>query len=219
MSYLQALYVLPQQTSIRGTNSRLFFLVGGRVLSALNSNHNIVRNTSVELSCPATEILEKVSALQINTRDGGRREKKLREEVAGFLAKDLWNNSNVTTKENEGEIRRAVLLREEDSTNSLEFLSLISFAIKTKWEEYQVENKNSKVLFALASGSKESIGGSLIIFGTEDLVMKASKEMIIEFGSRIKGGGKGRWQGKLAGKWEKDDSNLLSKVLEKACSV
>lgn len=137
----------------------------------------------------------------------------MKEELAGFLAKELWEKACAS----EG-VKRGVLFREEDATNSLEFLGSVSFSIKARWEEsdLQVGEGESKILLALACGGSTPSPGSLLIFGSEELVAKASKEMSTLFGARVKGGGKGRWQGKV-GKWEKGDEDLLEKVLENAC--
>lgn len=214
LSYLQALFILPHQAAIRGTNSRLFFIVGPRVISHLSLSHTIVRASALELACPASELTERVTLLQLNVRDSMRREKKLKEELAGFLAKETWEKACAS----EG-VKCGVLFREEDATNSLEFLGSVSFGIKSRWEENDAKvGGESKALFALASGGSTPSTGSSLIFGSEELVMKAGKEMSILFGARLKGGGKGgRIQYKISGRWEKGDEVLLEKVIENAC--
>jgi misacylated tRNA(Ala) deacylase len=49
LSMLQAIHVLPNVTSIRGTNSRLYFLVGGRVLDNAGRSMEVCRLAALEL--------------------------------------------------------------------------------------------------------------------------------------------------------------------------
>lgn len=209
LSYLSSLFILPHTTSIRGTNARLSFLVGPRVLSHLSSSHSIVRGIAQELNCASTDLVERVAALQVSSRDAGRREKKLREEVAGFLGERLWSEA-----ERNG--MGVVSLREEDATNDLEFLTAVSFVLRTKMDALPAPVPH---LFVLACGSSAGTllaSGALLVFGSDAEVAKAGKAVAATFGSRIKGGGKGKWQGKLSGRWERGDEKLLEEVLESA---
>lgn len=217
LSYLQSIFILPQTTSVRGTNARLSFLVGPRVLSHLGSMHAIAREASLEFGCAPTDLPSRVAALNIAARDGLKREKRLREEVAATVAEGMWRDA----KAKGGDVLSAVSLREEDATNSLEFLVQVAGELKTRLE---ADAEQPKHIFAMAcgippvgSGVPTSAGGSLLIMGSEAMVAKAGKDVAVLMPGRVKGGGKGRWQGKLGGtRWEKGDRELLEQVLAAA---
>lgn len=153
--------------------------------------------------------------MKLSYNDTSKKEKRLKDELAGFVAESLWSKALAVA---ENGVVSAVSFREEDSTNSLEFLSAVSLALKTRIDAQPKEHKS---LFVLASastaGSSTPNGGALLIFGSEDLVVKAGKGVTAKFGARVKGGGKGRWQGKLVGaNWAKGDAQLLEEVVEEA---
>ncbi|KAI5481728.1 threonyl/alanyl tRNA synthetase, class II-like putative editing domain containing protein [Pseudohyphozyma bogoriensis] len=212
VSYLQALFILPHTTSVRGTNARVYFLVGPRVFSHLASSHASARESSMALSCTPAELPERVAALQLSSRDTLKREKRLREELASFLASKLLSDARVPGSD----ILRAVSVREEDATNSNEFLSQIAFALKGEIDELPAPApRHVFILACCASPSTTQAGGSILIFGTEDLVMKAGKAVTAKMGTRVKGGGKGRWQGKLvSGRWEPADKKAFVEILQ-----
>lgn len=217
LGHLQAIYVLPHTTSIRSTNARLYFLVGPRVLQHLSSTHTVAREASLEIGCSTSDLAERVATLQVSARDGLRREKKLREEVAGFVAGSLLS----TAESRSGPSLSAVLIRGDDATNSLDFLSLVASELKT-----QVDSRSSPTpshIFILACCSATGTGppsGSLLIVGSDELVAKAGKDVTLRLGGRVKGGGKGRWQGKLgAGRWETSDKEVFEKVLEEVVTT
>ncbi|KAK4699223.1 misacylated tRNA(Ala) deacylase, partial [Phenoliferia sp. Uapishka_3] len=224
LSYLQSIFILPQTQSVRGTNTRLFFLVGPRVLSHLSTMHTIAREASLELGCAPSDLPTRVSNLLLSSRDGTKREKRLREEVASSVAEGMWKSA--MEKAGQGEVLSAVSLREEDATNSLEFLVQVAGELKSKLEADVAVGggPEKKHLFVLACGvnppggaSPTTNGGSLLIFGSDDIVAKAGKEVAVKLPGRVKGGGKGRWQGKLVdARWEKGDRELLRQVLADA---
>ncbi|KAL8279570.1 hypothetical protein RQP46_008132 [Phenoliferia psychrophenolica] len=217
LSYLQSLFILPDTTSVRGTNARLHFLVGPRVLSHLSSTHSIARTSALEFGCAPSDLPARVAALSLASRDSLKREKRLREEVAGSVAEGMWRDA----KEAGGDVLKAVSLREEDATNSLEFIVLVAAELKAKVE---AEGADVPHVFAIGCGippvgsaAATTTGGSLLFVGTEAMVAKAGKEVALKFPQRVKGGGKGRWQGKLTGeRWEKRDADRLMEVLVEA---
>lgn len=216
LAMLESLFVSPFTTPIRGTNARLYFCVGPRVLSMLASSHQIVKSATTEMGCAPTELVERLSTLKTSSTDSVRKEKRLREELAGFVAEDLWRTS--TEQAGESGIVGQVLFREDDATNSIEFLSTVSMALKPKVESLA---EGKKHLFVLASactpGNVAPSGGALLITGSDDLVTKAGKLVTAKFEGRIRGGGKGRWQGKLSGdRWAKTDAQLLREIADEA---
>lgn len=168
-----------------------------------------------------------------------RREKRLQAELAQWVAKDLWDraSSSQAGASSEGEegagaaAPRTItgsLLREEDATNSLEFLNTVALELKQRAETQSKEPpQEKKYVFLLASGATSgspgaaAAGGAVLIFGTDEgAVAAAGKGVVEQFGKeRIKGGGKGRWQGKVTGRWEKGDELLLEQIVAAAAAA
>lgn len=142
----------------------------------------------------------------------------MKEEIAGYVAKDLW--ASATTAASTESPIVGLSFREEESTNALDFLSLVSMDISARFTA--LDQPSRKYLFILAHGdthgSTNAGGGSVLILGSEDLVVEAGKLTREKLGSKIKGGGKGRWQGKVAEKWAAGDKEKLENVLVEASS-
>lgn len=219
LSHLQSLFILPHQTSIRGTNSRLSFLVGPRVLSYLATTHQLAREASLELQCSSTDLVERVATMLSVNKEAGRREKKLKEELSTFIAEALWRESE---PQGDSSIRAALSFRQEDSTNTLEFLTSVSSCLKALSVSSTAPAEG--YLFILASGPTTplissitpSTGAIVIIGEPASLVESCAKEIVLNLGGRIKGGGKGKWQGKLSGIWEGGDRKVLEDALKNA---
>ena len=117
-----------------------------------------------------------------------------------------------------GEGARAATLREDDATNSLEFLASVAAELKPRIDGAA---PGAPSLFVLACGatagspSAAAAGGAVLIVGSEQLVVEAGKRVVERFGKeRVKGGGKGRWQGKVTGRWENGDALLLKRIVD-----
>lgn len=137
----------------------------------------------------------------------------MREELATFVAASLWDTATHSTSA-DGVIS-GLSFRQEDATNSLEFLSLLASELKTKVDAAETIPRHLFVLASGATSGSAPAGGAVLIVGSDELVVKAGKAVAAKFGARVRGGGKGRWQGKLSGAgWEKGDELLLREVLE-----
>ena len=242
LSYLRTLYISPNTTSIRGTNTRLYFAVGSsRVLAYLASVQSPARQAAHHAGCAVADLPNKVEGLVSAGTDLRRREKRLQAELAQWVAKDLWDraasqaHAGAGASEEEEEEGAAAapktitgsLLREEDATNSLEFLSTVALELKQRADTQPNQPQQEKCVFLLASGATSgspgaaAAGGAVLIFGTDEgAVAAAGKGVVEQFGKeRIKGGGKGRWQGKVTGRWEKGDELLLEQIVVAAATA
>lgn len=184
------------------------------MLQNLSIAQAIVRSSATELNCATADIVDRLAGMRVGYAAASKNEKKLKEELAGFVADRLWSEATLSDKSTVA----GVSFREDDSTNSLDFLTNIALALKPRLDTLI---KDRPALFLLAcgatAGSQASSGGAVLICGSEDLVKKAGKLMSAKFGPRVRGGGKGRWQGKLAGpSWEKQDGALLQEVVDEA---
>ncbi|SCV73990.1 BQ2448_6420 [Microbotryum intermedium] len=226
-SMLETVHMSPYTTPIRGTNARIYFAVGGqRVGRLLRDNEEVLKGIGGVLGCAVGEFVGRVGQMKNGATDALKREKKLREEVAGFVAERVWDTSS-KIEEAGKVVRKGMMWRLEDATNSLEFLINVATGLKTRMDEVGEE----KCLFVLGCGGTRKAGGvrgesassttpngagALMLVGDQDLVAKAGKEVGVKFGPRIRGGGKGKWQGKVASErgWEKGDDELLKKILD-----
>lgn len=214
---LTQLFISPYTTSIRGTNSRVYFAFGHRALSYLSSTHSFARDAALAVGCAVADLPEKTAALVQSSTEGKRREKRLKEELAGWVGRDVAQKAEREAGEKEGAVRSVALLREDDATNELPFLTAVAGEVATRLAASS--SSSSKQLFILACGATAgspaavTAGGAVLIFGSDDLVTAAGKAVVETFGKdRVKGGGKGRWQGKVTGRWEAGDELLLRKI-------
>ncbi|GAA5889028.1 hypothetical protein JCM8208_007748 [Rhodotorula glutinis] len=220
LAYLRTLYLAPFTTPIRGTNARVYFASGAsRTLAYLATQQGPAREAALAAGCALHDLPERVEALVAGVAEAKRREKKLMGELAGFVARDLWDRAQGREGEGEGRGARASTLREDDATNSLEFLASVAAELKPRIDAASATSSLS--LFVLACGatagspSAAAAGGAVLIIGSEQLVVEAGKRVVEAFGKeRVKGGGKGRWQGKVTGRWENGDALLLKRIVD-----
>ncbi|GAA5956167.1 hypothetical protein JCM3765_005479 [Sporobolomyces pararoseus] len=213
LSWLRCIFISPFTTAIRGTNSRLYFAAGPRVVAMLSSSHQVARNSALEAGCNPMDLADRVNGMVSTLAELKRREKRMKEELAGHVAKQLWESAMA-----QEDILAGFSFREEESTNSLEFLQLISQDLSNRYNSLDKSDPPRKYLFLLAvgdtPGSSTPTNGAVLILGTDDLVVKAGKLLVEKLAGKVRGGGKGRWQGKLLDKWAVGDREKLERVLE-----
>ena len=197
LSPLQAIHVSRHTTVVRSTNTRVYFLAGPRVAQQLSASLTQLRSAGQILSCANEDVSLRLQQLSDNYRDLTRREKRMREELAEVIAARIVQQARAEATDKASDLK-GVLVREEDSTNDLEFLVAVMFKIKTA-----LEGSTTPYTFALAHSGITTSGpdGSLIIFGSDEASInrigaeiRQGKTLLTK---RLKGGGKGRWQGKL----------------------
>ena len=208
LAFIGSLFIFPGVTKVTGpARYRIFFVAGEAVLQSLAANYAVVKDVSGTLECGAADVVERLSQLQKAKKDGLNREKVLKTEAIRTLVQDLaFTVRDVNT------VQISHLHREEASTD-IEFLSLIIYGFQPPAEKTW--------LTLLSSGpfpGTAGTGGCLLIAGSDEALVKKSGELVkTKFQGRVKGGGgKGRWQGKLLGNWEKGDRDLFGQILEEA---
>lgn len=163
------------------------------------------------MNCPISVLPSRISSLLESSRDSLKREKNLRGELAPILVADMWERSG-----SKGPLG-GLIFREDDSTNFLEFLNQLSANLEPRIKE--LEDPTRDYLFILAVGATPGSPPSpatVVIVGSELALKSAGTLLTKKFGTRIKGGGKGRWQGKLAEGWMKGDQDLLEEIRKEA---
>ncbi len=181
---------LLHQTSVRGTNSRLHFLAGDRVRQYAVYAHKLLKQSSNELSCQFDEITDKLQQLNVNYRKTTKSEGSWKEEVAGYQSKELLGKLETSDV---GFIHKA--------DAGLDYLMMI----------YKIVSKvipEGKTVVLISGEGKE--GGSTIIFGSDNEKVSEIAKNLQSSISGLKGGGKGKWQGKISSFQKGELENALS---------
>ncbi|KAK9453207.1 Threonyl/alanyl tRNA synthetase [Dipodascopsis uninucleata] len=181
------------QTPIRGSNSRLYFLIGDRVRKYAVDANTKFRSINSKLSCQTEEIEDKITKLESQLKDALRREK-------------IWMAE--TVKSDSAQIRKDLELRKRSfiyrPDSSLDYFNSVIAEVG------KLENNSGVIV--LASGAIKASGALLIIGEGADKVARGIQEQ--ELIDSLKGGGKGlRWQGKIT-QWKKDEVEHLREYIE-----
>ncbi|CAN6636442.1 putative alanyl-tRNA editing protein alaX [Trichomonascus vanleenenianus] len=174
---------------VRGTNSRLFFMAGDRVTKFAAEANEMLRAAGALLSCQMEEIETKINRLNQSMRELNTREKNLTAQLARYEARDL--------KEQLEKNKFAALHKPDGSPDSLR----------------AIEKELGKLTpgmgtIVLVSGQGKQ-GGAIIASGDE---VEKYAEIIKTAVPNVKGGGKGKWQGKVVS-WEKGTLESLLRGL------
>lgn len=189
-----SLILLHHTQTIRGTNCRLFFTCGDRAITLATSSINSIRNMAVSLSSgsTATDVESTVKRLGESLADARRKERKILAEIAKIEGARII--TNLQSGKN-GWCHRP--------TDGLDFINLVVIEVKDA-----VKEKGAVVLL---SGQEKEVG-SIMIIGEATLVDKLAAK-VKETVTTVKGGGKGRWQGKVT-EWKKGEIEALRKAVE-----
>ncbi|KAH3662570.1 hypothetical protein OGAPHI_005822 [Ogataea philodendri] len=164
--------VLLNQVSGKGSNSRLNFIAGDRIFRYTESSHEILRSLSSSTSVQAEQLVDKVNALVVSSKKLQSRESALLKELATRTAEEL--------KQTLSEGKTVVFHRPDVG---LDFLN-----------QMFKELKDSPGTVVLLSGEGKD-GGAAIVFGENTTEVSAKLKELL---TGLKGGGKGKFQGKVA---------------------
>lgn len=178
LGQLQCLKLLNTE-NVRGGNTRVFFLFGQRVLESFDASYQITRQITNLLSGGQETFVDNIQKIQQQNKENMRRAKRYLEQLANFTVTDIAKSL---------ESQKFATMYKEDG--DMEFLGMVANVIRDR----QLLESNDKVVI-LAAGEKKT-GGPIIVTGSDnDLVQKTGK-IVMKVLSGVKGGGKGRWQGK-----------------------
>ncbi|GMM37553.1 putative alanine--tRNA ligase [Saccharomycopsis crataegensis] len=178
---------LLHQTHVRGTNSRLHFLCGGRVAQYSSGVHGVMRNVLSALSCQMDEVDEKLDGMSTQLRKALGANKSLLEELARLKEKELIEKID----------KGQQVVFEHYCDKSLEFLMNFFKGLNAHYNK-----KIPQTVVLMCGEYKES--GAIMIFGGESArVQEIAGELKSKIKS-LKGGGKDKWQGKV-GAFEKGE--------------
>ncbi|ODQ81986.1 hypothetical protein BABINDRAFT_160202 [Babjeviella inositovora NRRL Y-12698] len=171
---------LLNQQSVRGTNSRLFFLTGDRVVTYATMAHSVLKTLNANLSCQTDGICDKVAQLQMSYKKAITKETNLMKELATYELRDF------VAKFKGG----ACFAYVYKSDLGLDFAHNVTREVGVYFAEEKVTDKTVVVL----TGEGKD-GGACIVIGekTDEIVSELKKRL-----SNLKGGGKGKFQGKIS---------------------
>ncbi|KAG0331064.1 hypothetical protein BG004_001838 [Podila humilis] len=198
---LQCIKILHQE-KIRGNNCRLFFVVGGRALNMLQETYQLSRDLGTVLAAPGgiETFVETVVKAQKQGKDSYKQVKSLYKEVAAYQVRD-WaqelkekhpliavQNGSGSEAAASAPITAGYLIKMHREEADMDYLITVVGLLKDQ------DLLQGQRVFVLSTGDKKE-GGAMIITGqNEDLVKTVAAE-VAKF-VEVKGGGKGRWQGK-----------------------
>ncbi|SCU98571.1 LADA_0H13960g1_1 [Lachancea dasiensis] len=186
-SQIGSILFSPFQTSARGTNSRVYFMCGSRVLKYAKFAHTMTSRSKTLLSCSEAEIPQKIELQRAMTQKVSKREQYWMKEVANSKAASLFDA--VVEK------RKAWLALDEFGT--LDMLSLVQKTLTSKIEEQKIEGYK----FVICGREKATNSGVVMIVSDSADEIANVASSLGQLVEKLKGGGGkkgGKWQGKVA---------------------
>jgi hypothetical protein len=192
----------------------VFFLAGPRIIAQLSSSLTSLRLAGTELSCSNEDVAARARLLTDSNREASRKEKRMREEIAESVASKLLVQIKSQSQEEPVILAH---IREEDATNDVDFLS----SVQAKLKDGLPASQRYAIALGQVGNTASAPDGCVIVFGSEDDVVKKVADTIKKGESkltkRLKGGGKGRWQGKIVeGRLKLSDREELEQLLRHA---
>lgn len=182
--------VILQTSSIRGTNTRVHFVVGERVVRSLVRSFSDLKSISAKLNCGISEADDKLALVLEQKRESTREEEFWRQEAA----KTESQRMNAELQKN----GKSFLY---SSKGGLNFLNDVTKKLE------------SLGLSILVCGELKE-GGTVLVLGPDPEIVKKVSEEIKSTFPHVKGGGKGsKWQGKSSN-WEKGDIDKIQSLLD-----
>ncbi|KAJ9115039.1 hypothetical protein QFC22_005367 [Naganishia vaughanmartiniae] len=234
LSKIGHIHVLPPTTASQKP-TRLFMLAGHRATRHLIAASGELTRAATVVGCSRSELAGRVEQREQGRREMLRGQEKMRVELANILGGVLrWKT--MTDGHVEG-MQYAVVTRTEEATHDFEFLSALNVAavdaLKVTSASSNDDDDNVGALprYALivhssvtpASNNNIPEAGSLLLITTNppELAksygdnLKSSLDAIPgQETGRVKGGGaKGRWMGKVTGKWSRADAQTLERLV------
>lgn len=190
------LFLIPHTDALsRSTtaSARLYFLAGPRLITYLSSTNTLLAEASSILSCGPTLVPDRTNQVIEERRKAEKRVNDLEAELAELLSGQLVNLAEASDE-------TRFVMHKHRNDDTLGFLSAIAQGFTDQLSE------NSKPYLLVLSSSPTSQTSSstsiVVIFGSEEKVVKEVGDALkAKIG--VKGGGKGnKWSGKFTGVWK-----------------
>ncbi|KAJ9104507.1 hypothetical protein QFC21_002003 [Naganishia friedmannii] len=228
LSKIGLIHVLPP-TNVSQKPTRLFMLAGHRATRHLIAASGELTRAATVVGCSRSELAGRVEQREQGRREMMRGQERMRAELAKVLGGVVvWK----TMADGDGkEIRCAVVSRAEEATHDFEFLTALNVAAVDALKADFGNDDGVLPRYALiihstvipAPNNGVSEAGSLVLITTNppelaktygDKLKSALDAIPGQERARVKGGGaKGRWMGKVGGKWSRADAEALEGVV------
>ncbi|SCU90353.1 LAME_0E08174g1_1 [Lachancea meyersii CBS 8951] len=178
----------PFQSSVRGSNFRIQFMCGARVLRYANFTHELAGRSKALLSCTEAEIPEKIEQQRSTLQKATKKEQYLTKKMAEFATSSLVDALNAEPP------NKAHLCLDE--FGNVAMLTEIQKQLLSQIENNKIEHYK----IVLCARDKATNSGAVMILADsgDDLSVIASD--LTKIAQKLKGGGGkkgGKWQGKV----------------------
>lgn len=183
-SEIGSILISPNQTTVRGTNSRVFFMCGGRVSKYAGMANDVLAGAKGILSCQEAQIPEKIEKQRDQLQKLTKKEQYWKSELAVYESRAIVEKLKQNGK--------ASLLK--DTFGTLDYLLAV-------FKEVSAASQfTSNYTLLLCGREKQTETGSIVVFSDSGDNISAVTDKLSSLFSNIKGGGGkngGKWQGKL----------------------
>lgn len=199
-SHIMSFSLYNNVQNIRGTNCRLFFMAGNRVSQYARAANDRIRKINATISSTTETIDDKIAEINGQLKTARVGEKYWLNEAAAKEAKTLTELVAKFTKAEDGAFSSSdgkfkynghVVY---NSRGNIDYFRTVEKEIGN-FAEIAKETKNPFV-FVFAGGQVKE-AGVIIISGTDNNAINDVAAKIKASIPDVKGGGKGRWQGKV----------------------
>ncbi|CAI1688720.1 hypothetical protein SEUBUCD646_0N02790 [Saccharomyces eubayanus] len=186
-SQIGSILILPNQTTVRGSNSKVYFMCGKRVADYANSANKTLSNSKSLLSCSESQVPEKIEMQGKKLQQSNKREQYWIKKLAHIASEELRSSLKASGK------RRAYFMEEEFGTLELllQIFKGISTHLNGEFEAYEI---------ILCGYERQTNTGSLLILSESGEKISSLASKLGSMLQNLKGGGGkkgGKWQGKI----------------------
>lgn len=182
-----SILISPSQTTVRGTNSRLYFMCGSRVTKYGEMANGILLTAKGILSCQEAQVPEKIARQKDQLQKSIKKEQYWMKELAVYESKTIVEQ----LKQN----KKAFMLK--DTFGTLEYLLQVLKEVSTACQEM------SEYTLLLCGREKQTESGSVIVFSDSGESISDTVSQLSRCLKNLKGGG-----GKKGGKWQGKATNF-----------
>lgn len=192
----------PAQSSVRGTNSRLYFMCGSRVAKYGKFAQGLLNRTKGILSCSEAQVPDKVEIQRDAIQKTTKREQYWMKVAASYEATRLFNSVKQNQK---GFVA-------QDEFGGLDFLNQVYKDFNKSVSESGIKD----YIVVLCGREKQPNNGAVMVLSDSGETIASTVSKLTEIIPKLRGGGGkkgGKWQGKVA-EYGKNEWKSLTTYLE-----
>lgn len=183
-----SIFILPETESLSRGRARIYFCAGPRVRAYLGQTHRYLTAAASSYGCAPNQVEERIIFETDGRKKANKRAEELESEVAGFIVKDLHA---ALQKQAEASRYTRFYHRQDSSANPLALLTMVEQA----WTASQNLPKHYLIVLVSTGTQTSSNKGVVLAFGSDEKEVRALGDQLKAKG--VKGGGKGKWSGKI----------------------